>query len=72
MNSVSGYLRLPLPKTSSAGFEVESFSGDISSAIGKVVKEEYGLGQSLNDRLGEGKSRVDLNTMSGDIAIELK
>ena len=72
MNSVSGYLRLSLPKTSSAEFEVESFSGDISSAIGKVVKEEYGLGQSLNDRLGEGKSRVDLNTMSGDIAIELK
>lgn len=72
MNSVSGDLRLTLPKTSSAQFKVESFSGDISSAIGKVVKEEYGPGQSLNARLGAGKARFDLNTMSGDVTIELK
>ncbi len=72
MDSVSGTLLLSLPKTSSAQFKVESFSGDISSAIGKVVKEEYGPGQSLDARLGEGKSRVDLNTMSGDVTIELK
>ncbi len=72
MNSVSGDLRLSLPKTSSAEFKVESFSGDISSAIGKVVKEEYGPGQSLNARVGDGKSRIDMNTMSGDISIELK
>lgn len=72
MESVSGSLRLMLPKTSSAQFQIESFSGDISSAIGKVVKEEFGPGQSLNARLGEGKSRVNLNTMSGDITVELK
>lgn len=72
MASVSGSLLLNLPKSGSMQFEVESFSGDISSAIGKVVKEEYGPGQSLNARLGDGKSRVELNTMSGDVTIELK
>ncbi|MEO8000879.1 MAG: DUF4097 family beta strand repeat-containing protein [Arenimonas sp.] len=72
MDSVSGSLRLNLPKASSAQFQVESFSGDISSAIGKVVKEEYGPGQSLNARLGDGKGSVKLNTMSGDVSIELK
>jgi DUF4097 and DUF4098 domain-containing protein YvlB len=72
MDSVSGSLRLSLPKSSSAQFQIESFSGDISSAIGKVVKEEYGPGQSLNARLGDGKSRVNLNTMSGDVAVDLK
>ncbi len=72
MDSVSGSLRLMLPKTSSAHFQIDSFSGDISSAFGKVVKEEFGPGQSLNARLGEGKTRVNLNTMSGDVTIELK
>ncbi|MEO6173142.1 MAG: DUF4097 family beta strand repeat-containing protein [Arenimonas sp.] len=72
MDSVSGTLLLGLPKTSSVQLKLESFSGDISSAIGKVVKEEYGPGQSLNARLGEGKGRIDLNTMSGDVIIEVK
>lgn len=72
MNSVSGSLTLQMPKTSSAKFQVESFSGDISSAIGKVVKEQYGPGRSLNARLGEGNGRVDMNTMSGDVVIGIK
>ena len=72
MDSVSGSLSLQMPKTSSAKFNVQSFSGDISSAIGKVVKEEYGPGRSLNARLGEGNSRVEMNTMSGDVTIGIK
>jgi DUF4097 and DUF4098 domain-containing protein YvlB len=72
MDSVSGSLRLSLPKTSSTQLQIESFSGDISSAIGKVVKEEYGPGQSLNARIGDGKSQVNLNTMSGDVTLELR
>lgn len=72
MDSVSGTLLLSMPKTSSAQIKVESFSGDISSAIGKVVKEEYGPGQSLETRLGEGKGHVEMNTMSGDVTVELR
>jgi DUF4097 and DUF4098 domain-containing protein YvlB len=72
MDSVSGSLRLSLLKTNSAQFNIESFSGDISSAIGKVVKEEFGPGQSLNARLGDGKAKVNLNTMSGDVTLEIK
>jgi len=72
MDSVSGDLHLRLGKSNSAEIKVESFSGDISSAVGKVVKEEYGPGQSLKARLGDGKGLVDLNTMSGDVTIELE
>jgi len=72
MDSVSGRLSLGLPASSSAKFQVESFSGDISSAFGKVVKEEYGPGRSLDARLGEGNGRVEMNTMSGDVLIKLR
>jgi len=72
MDSVSGSLSLQMPKTSSARFNVQSFSGDISSAIGKVVKEEYGPGRSLDARLADGNGRVDMNTMSGDVTISVK
>lgn len=72
MDSVSGSLSLNVPKSSSAQFNVQSFSGDISSAIGKVVKEQYGPGRSLDARLGEGNSRVNMNTMSGDVVIDVK
>lgn len=72
MDSVSGSLLLQMPKTSSAQFNVQSFSGDITSAFGKVVKEEYGPGRSLDARLGGGNGRVNVNTMSGDVTVELK
>ena len=44
MISVNADSRLSLPNTSSAEFKVKSLGGDISRAIGKVVKEEYGPG----------------------------
>ena len=72
MDSVSGSLSLNVPKSSSAQFNVQSFSGDISSAIGKVVKEQYGPGRSLDARMGDGNGRVNMNTMSGDVVIEVK
>ena len=72
MNSVSGYLRLSLPKTRSAEFEVESFSGDIFSALGKVVKEKCGPFQSLVASLGYRKSRANLNPMSAEALIGLQ
>ena len=72
MDSVSGSLSLQMPKASSAQFNVQSFSGDISSAIGKVVKEQYGPGRSLDVRLGEGNGRINMNTMSGDVTIGVK
>jgi hypothetical protein len=69
MESVSGHLGLSLPSDSSARIEIETFSGDISSAVGKVEEEEYGSSESLNTSIGAGKGQVNLNSMSGDIQL---
>jgi DUF4097 and DUF4098 domain-containing protein YvlB len=71
MESVSGGLSLNLLKDSAAKIEIESFSGEISSAVGKVVEEEYGSSSSLNATIGSGKGQVKLNSMSGDIQLGL-
>jgi hypothetical protein len=69
MESVSGKLGLTLPNDSSARIEIETFSGDISSAVGKVEEEEYGSSESLNASIGGGKGQINLNSMSGDIQL---
>jgi DUF4097 and DUF4098 domain-containing protein YvlB len=69
MESVSGNLGLSLPNDSSARIEIETFSGDISSAVGKVEEEEYGSSESLNASIGGGKGQINLNSMSGDIQL---
>jgi DUF4097 and DUF4098 domain-containing protein YvlB len=71
-DSVSGGLTLVLPKTASAQLHAETFSGDIASPAGHVVKEEYGPGQTLDARLGDGQGQVKLETFSGDIKVELQ
>lgn len=71
-DSVSGSVSLILPKATSAQLSAETFSGDISSPVGHVVKEEYGPGQSLHARLGDGQGQVRLESFSGDIKVQLQ
>jgi DUF4097 and DUF4098 domain-containing protein YvlB len=71
METVSGGLTLNLSKETSAKVEIESFSGDISSAVGKVEEEEYGSSSSLHAKIGDGKGQINLNSMSGDINLNL-
>ena len=71
-DSVSGSLTLLLPKTASAQLHAETFSGDIVSPAGHVVKEEYGPGQTLDARLGDGKGQIKLESFSGDIKVQLQ
>jgi DUF4097 and DUF4098 domain-containing protein YvlB len=70
--NVSGGLVLSLAKNTSAQLEVESFSGDIASPVGKIEREEYGPGKSLKVKLGQGQGRIQLESFSGDVEIELK
>ena len=71
-DSVSGGLTLILPRETSAQLHAETFSGSIVSPSGHVVKEEYGPGQTLDTRLGEGQGQIKLDTFSGDIKVQLQ
>ena len=71
-DSVSGSLELLLPKPTSARLNIESFSGDISSPVGKVDREEYGPGSSLKASLGSGQGEINLESFSGDVRVELQ
>ena len=53
--TLSGQLRISLPKDTSARLRASSFSGSIKSDAGTVEKEEYGPGSSLKATLGDGK-----------------
>ncbi|MFY2762935.1 DUF4097 family beta strand repeat-containing protein [Arenimonas sp. MALMAid1274] len=70
-DSVSGDLTLDLPADTSARLRVETFSGGISSPVGKVRTEEYGPGKHLDARLGEGGGDIRLESFSGDVRIRL-
>lgn len=69
-DSVSGNLSLGLPADTSAHVQLESFSGRITSPVGKVVTEEFGPGSHLDARLGAGSGNIRLESFSGDIRIE--
>ena len=70
--TLSGELELTLPKATGAKLHVESFSGDIASPSGRVEREEHGPGSSLQATLGDGRGRIDLESFSGDVRINLQ
>ena len=72
IESLSGSVRLRLGGELSATIEAETFSGDISSDWGKVDREEYGPGSSLNATAGNGDTRIDIKSFSGDVSIRRK
>ena len=53
-----------------AEFDLQSFSGDLSTCSGKKpVKEGYGPGSRLTYREGAGTARVRVDTKSGDVTV---
>lgn len=53
-----------------AEFDVQSYSGDISTCFGqKPVKERYGPGSRLAYKEGAGTARVKVDTKSGEVSI---
>jgi len=69
--TLSGELRLSLPRDTGAKLHVNTFSGDIESAAGKVDEEEHGPGKSLDATLGDGRGRINLESFSGDVKLIL-
>jgi hypothetical protein len=70
--TLSGELELTMPKVTGAKVHVETFSGDINSPVGRVEHEDHGPGASLETTLGDGRGRIDLESFSGDVRINLQ
>jgi DUF4097 and DUF4098 domain-containing protein YvlB len=69
VETMSGDVHLYLPSDISAHLRVTTFSGSIRSDFGKVKEEEHGPGSSLDATMGNGDSRVNLQTFSGDVEV---
>ena len=69
--TVSGDIRVSLPKDLSAQVTGESFSGDLRAPGAKIEKEEFGPGSSFRQRYGNGAGEVHLETFSGDAELTL-
>jgi DUF4097 and DUF4098 domain-containing protein YvlB len=68
--TLSGELRLRLPRETSARLHVETFSGDISGPDLHVKREEQGPGKSLDTTFGRGDGRIELESFSGDVRLQ--
>ncbi len=67
--SMSGDLVLRLPAAQQAGFEVQSYSGDIRSDFGESVKVSRGPGSVLKYQQGNNGALIRVESFSGDIHI---
>ncbi|WP_372391145.1 DUF4097 domain-containing protein [Xanthomonas sp. NCPPB 3582] len=68
--SVSGTITLGVPRNVSAALDVDVFSGDIRSVVGKVERPEYGPGKHLRTTLGGGNGDIKLESHSGSVRID--
>ena len=71
-DEVSVFGRLVKIGRTSMHVEVEAWARDIRSPSGKVDREEHGPGSSLETQFGSGQGQIDLESFSGDVAIELR
>jgi DUF4097 and DUF4098 domain-containing protein YvlB len=69
--TVSGDVTLRSRAQTGYEYEVSSFSGDIGNCFGKEAESvsRHGPGTRLNGTLGNGKARVRVKSMSGDVQI---
>jgi len=69
--SVSGDFNIMFTgPTPPAAFDLQAFSGDLSTCFGrKAAHEGYGPGSRLNFQEGAGTARVRVDTKSGDVTI---
>jgi hypothetical protein len=70
-STVSGEIKVRAAAEGGFGYEVSSFSGDISDCFGSKAERtsEHGPGSKLNGTRGEGAGHLRLKTMSGDIEL---
>ncbi|MEM7282915.1 MAG: DUF4097 family beta strand repeat-containing protein [Pseudomonadota bacterium] len=71
VETVNGDVQLDISGNIEAEFDLESFNGSISSIDGHKAKRhsKYGPGRYLEYTRGDGKARIRVNTLNGDIDI---
>jgi DUF4097 and DUF4098 domain-containing protein YvlB len=69
--TISGDLSLRAGGKSGFEYEAMSFSGDIENCFGKSAQStsRHGPGSRLDGAVGEGKARVRVKSMSGDVTL---
>jgi hypothetical protein len=69
--SVSGDFQITFTgPTPPAAFDLQTFSGDLSTCFGrKAAREGYGPGSRLSFQEGSGSARVRVDTKSGDVTL---
>ncbi|AWL12635.1 hypothetical protein HMF8227_02177 [Saliniradius amylolyticus] len=72
-STVSGDIRLTLPKDTQASFSLEGHAGgDLRNNLSadKVKRDKYGPGRRLEFTTGSGAARVEMSTISGRLGLE--
>ncbi len=72
LQTVSGDVLLSLCGKRSGNFDLETFSGDIIDLSGdqRVHRDRYGPGSELRFSEGDSGTRVEIDTMSGNIELD--
>ncbi|MBW8809857.1 MAG: DUF4097 family beta strand repeat protein [Lysobacter sp.] len=71
LETVSGDIRLSLPRSLSANVRGQSFSGDLRAPDAQIQRPKHGPGSSFEHRYGSGNGKIKLETFSGDATLEL-
>jgi DUF4097 and DUF4098 domain-containing protein YvlB len=69
--TISGEIAVRMKPQAGFEYEVSSFSGDIGNCFGRQAESanRHGPGMRLNGSTGEGKARLRVKSMSGDVAL---
>ena len=70
--TVSGDIRLRLPRSLSARVSGETFNGDLEAPGAKIRTEEFGPGKSMEVRYGSGAGEIRIESFSGDAVLTLE
>jgi DUF4097 and DUF4098 domain-containing protein YvlB len=68
---INGDLRFRLPRTLDAEFDIETFNGDIDNCFGPEPRRsrEYGPGNELRFKEGNGDGRIRIKALNGRVEI---
>lgn len=72
VDTLSGELRLTLPRGVSATLTGESFSGDLRVSGAQVQRPKHGPGSSVSHRYGAGEGRITVESFSGSASVIVK
>ena len=68
---INGDLRFRFPRTLDAEFDIETFNGDIDNCFGPEPRRsrEYGPGNELRFKEGNGEGRIRIKALNGTVEI---